>query len=316
MKAVRLHATNDLRIDDVAVPEPSEHQVLLKVARASVCNGSDAAVYTGRRNRGIAYPWMRLPWTMGHECAGHIVGVGAGVSGFEVGDRVTSFAYGNAFAEYQVAAAAKVFPVPDGMSYDQATFIEPLFTTFSHIHHVQPGDAVVVCGAGPSGNLLMQESLAVGAGRVCVLDLYPLRLQIAGDMGAEPALCASSKDLEGRVREQFGEADVFIDATGHDVYDLGIRLLKEGGRLVMYGVPDSGVHYDGTRAYFKGIAFCKADKSDWPRTVRAALEHVEQGRIDLGAFTTHHFLLEDAPKAIQMALSVPEKVLGLVIDVQ
>jgi L-iditol 2-dehydrogenase len=184
------------------------------------------------------------------------------------------------------------------------------------MHHVRPGDAVVVCGGGPSGNLLMQESLAVGAGCLCALDLHPLRLEMARRICADVAVCAAEGDFEQRVLDAFGEADVFIDATGYDVYDLAIRLLKDGGRLVTYGVPDSGVHYNGTRAYFKNIEFCRSDKSDWPRIVAAGLELVRQGKIDLGAFTTHHFTLDEVPAAVRMALDEPDQCLGLVIDVE
>ena len=117
-----------------------------------------------------------------------------------------------------------------------------------------------------------------------------------------------------RAAKWFGEADAFIDATGWDVYDIGMRLLQTGGRVFAYGVPDSGVHYDGTLAYFRDIRIlCKV--YDFERTVDRMQKLLAEGRIDLKTFVTHHFPLERAPEAVLMAVEEPGKVLGMVIDV-
>ena len=99
MRAVMLVEIGKLELQDVPVPEPGPGEVLLRIVRASVCNGSDAAVFSGRRDMSVAYPWMQLPWSIGHECAGEIVAVGPGVTDVEVGQRVGSLNYGGAFAE-------------------------------------------------------------------------------------------------------------------------------------------------------------------------------------------------------------------------
>jgi 2-desacetyl-2-hydroxyethyl bacteriochlorophyllide A dehydrogenase len=315
MRAVRLHAPFDLRVEEVDRPAAGENEVVLKVIRASLCNGSDASLYSGRRKREIAYPWMELPFGIGHECAGEIVQVGAGVADVRVGDRVAGLRYGGAFAEFQCARASEVVPIPEGMPYDHATFIEPLYATYSYIGHVRKGDSVVVCGVGPSGNLLLQESLAVGAKKVCAVDRHPVRLEKAKEVGAHVCVNASACDPEGEIKERFGPVDVFIDATGFDVYDLGVRLLKPGGRLVMYGVPDSGVHYNGTRAFFKAIRFCGRHRTDVRATAAEALRHVAQGAIRLEAFTTHHFALEQVPDMLRFVLEHPDQILGAVVDI-
>ncbi|MEW6357975.1 MAG: zinc-binding dehydrogenase [Planctomycetota bacterium] len=312
---MRLHTPLDLRVEDVDYPLPGEDEVVLKVIRASVCNGSDAALYSGRRVREVAYPWMELPWIMGHECAGEIVEVGRNVKDFRVGDRVASMKYGNAFAEFQSAPVDRIYPVPDGMSYDHATFIEPIFATYAFMGNVRKGDSVIVCGVGPSGNLLVQESLAVGAAKVCAIDLHDMRLEKAREVGAALTINASAGDPEEEIREKFGRVDVFIDATGFDVYDLAARVLRPGGRLVMYGVPDSGVRYNGTRAFFKGIRFCGGDKSDRMGTTAEALGHVQRGAIRLEAFTTHHFTLDDMPRVMELVLNRPGEALGVIIDI-
>ena len=315
MKAARLHAPLDLRVEEVDCPTPEENEVLMRVVRASVCNGSDAALYSGRRKHEIAYPWMKLPWIVGHECAGEVAALGENVNDLKVGDRIASLAYGGAFAQFQCVKVADAVRIPEGMPYDEATFIEPLFTTYAYMINVREGDTVVVCGVGPSGNLLVQESLALGAARVCPVDLHDLRLEKAREVGAHLTVNASNRDPEEAIKEQFGLVDVFIDATGFDVYDLGVRVLKPGGRLVMYGVPDSGVHYNGTRAFFKAIRFCRGDKSNRMATIAQALVHVARRTIRLAAFTTHHFTLDEIPDAVRLVLEHPEQIVGAVIDI-
>ena len=316
MKAVVFHGPHDLRVEDVEYPQLDGDSVILKVVRASVCNGSDTALYSGRRDIRIAYPWMRLPWIIGHECAGHIIEVGKNVEGFKPGDRVASLKYGNAFAEFQpVVVEEMLIRIPDDMPYDEATFIEPLWTTMSHIGNMHPGDSVIVCGLGPSGLLLLQESIALGASRTCAVDRVPNRLRKARELGADVAVNVAEGDAESQIKAKFGEADVFVDATGFDVYDLGIRVLKTNGILIMYGVPDSGVAYSGTRAFFKKIQFRWGNASRFEETMETAMRFVAEGKVRLGAFTTHHFPLESAPEAIQLALDHPEEVIGVVIDV-
>lgn len=315
MKAARLHGPLDLCVEEVDDPIPADDEVIVKVIRASVCNGSDGALYSGRRKREIAYPWMLLPWAQGHECAGEIVEVGDGVRDFRTGDRVACLKYGGAFAELQCANVKEIVPIPGGMPYDLATFIEPLYCTFAYIGHVQEGDSVVVCGLGPSGNLLLQESRAVGARRVCAVDLHPLRLEKAKDAGADVCINASAADPEQEIRDRFGCADVFIDATGFDVYDLGVRVLKPEGRLVMYGVPDSGVRYDGTRAFFRKIRFCSDCRTNKKAATLEALRHVASGAIRLDVFTTHHFRLDQVPEALRLVVEHPEQIVGAIIDV-
>ena len=322
MRAVMLVEIGKLEVQEIPVPEPGPGTVLLRVARASVCNGSDAAVFSGRRERSVAYPWMQLPWSIGHECAGEIVAVGAGITDFAVGQRVASLQYGGAFAEYQLVdvETRPPIPVPDFLSYDEATFLEPMWTTNRYIPHIEQGDKVVPMGVGPSGILLLQQCLAVGAEAVLCADRHDLRLEIAAKLGATATVNAEREDLEHATRELFGEADAFIDATGWDVYDIGVRLLRAGGKVVAYGVPDSGVHYDGTRAFFRGIRFLTGSSHyATPPKLASVFDRIQQlleeGCMDFRTFVTHHFPLERAPEAVRMALEEPGKVLGMVIDV-
>ena len=116
-------------------------------------------------------------------------------------------------------------------------------------------------GVGPSGILLLQQCVAAGAEAVLCADRHDLRLDIAARLGAAATVNAERKDLKRATQELLGEADAFIDATGWDVCDVGMRLLRAGGKVIAYGVPDSGVHYDGTLAYFRNIRFLTKSSS-------------------------------------------------------
>ena len=316
LKAVRLHDVLDLRVEDVPEPACPEDGAILKIRRASVCNGSDAALFSGRRDRRIAYPWMKLPWTLGHECAGEIVEVGRNVKGLKPGDRVASLKYGGAFAEYEDIAPDRLVRIPDSMPYDEATFVEPLWTTFRYARdNVHEGEAVVVCGLGPSGCLMLQHVAALGAGAICAVDLVGNRVEMARGLGATLAVNASECEPAATILREFGQADVFIDATGWDVYDFGLKLLKPGGRVVCYGVPDSGVHYNGTMAFFKAITFHRGFHASIQESIGAAMKLVADDKIKLGAFTTHHFPLDGVPAAVRLVLHHPEHAIGVVIDV-
>jgi L-iditol 2-dehydrogenase len=98
------------------------------------------------------------------------------------------------------------------------------------------------------------------------------------------------------------------------VYDIGMRLLRPGGKLIAYGVPDSGVHYDGTRWFFRGIRIMQKVEVLHP-TIERMQKLLQEGRMDFTAFVTHHFPLEEVPEALRMALEEPGRCLAMVIDV-
>lgn len=305
-----------MELREAPVPKVRPGTVLLKVMRASVCNGSDTALYSGRRKMAVAYPWMKLPYPIGHECCGEVVAAGEGVANWKVGDRVASLKYGGAFADYQIVDLQKdhgLVRMPQGMSWDEGTFLEPVFATNSYMSHIRKGDKVVLMGLGPSGVLLLQQSLLCGAQAVLCTDLHDLRLRVAAKLGAAATVNPTRQDLQAAVKDLFGEADVFIDATGQDVYDVGIRLLRNGGRVIAYGIPDSGVHYDGTRAYFRNIQIMPK-VWDYPGTIRRVEELAARNVLDLTSFVTHRFPLQRAEEAVRMALERPQDVLAMKID--
>ena len=322
MRAVQLVKVGKLELRQIPVPEPGPGEVLLRVIRASVCNGSDGALYSGRREIPVAYPWMTLPWTIGHECAGEIVAVGPGGTEVRVGQRVASMRYGAGFADYQLVNIARdgLFAMPDSMTYDEGTFIEPMFAIGIYMPYIDKGDKVVLLGVGPSGIMFLEQCLALGVSGFIVADRHPLRLDIARRLGATVTVNTEREDLEAAVKKHFGEADAFIDATGRDVYDLGIRVLRPDGKFIAYGVPDGEVRFNGTLAFFKGIRFLvRPYDFKKPRVLEPTFAHmrrlIEKRCIDFKSHVTHRFPLERTEEAIRLVVEKPGECLGIVIDV-
>lgn len=322
MRQVFLTDVGNLELREVPVPEPESGEVLIRVIRASVCNGSDGALYSGRREIPVAYPWMELPHPVGHECAGEVVAVGPDVSNVDVGQRVASLRYGAAYSDYQINRPARdrLFTLPDRLSWDEGTFIEPLYAASIYMPYLEEDDNVVLFGLGPSGMMFLELCLELPVkGLICV-DRHDLRLEIAGRMGAGIVVNTDREDLDAVVQEHFGEADAFIDASGRDVYDIGIRLLAPDGKFVAYGVPDGEVRFDGTLAFFKGTRFLGrpynfCDPSVREPTFARMRRQIDSGSIDFTSHVTHHFPLERTEEAIQLAVHEPDKCLCIVIDV-
>ncbi len=236
MRAVRLHGVEDLRIDEVEIPVIGPREVLVRIHVCGVCP-SDVRPY-----RGVSRGKLVFPRRLGHEWVGEIVDKGQEVEGLAVGDRVAACwrvvcgvcAYcrrGDSnyctalnltrivggFAEYGRIAATNVYRIPEGVSYEEASFAEPLACCLNGQDRsgVKSGDDVVVLGAGPIGLLHVQLSRLRGA-RVVAVDFRQERLALARAVGAQETVCLDSEDLRERVSELTGGkgADRVIVATG------------------------------------------------------------------------------------------------------
>lgn len=237
MKAARLYGVGDLRVEDVDRPVISkDDEVLIRIHACGICP-SDLRAYTGLRQ-----PYRPFPYTPGHEWAGEIVAAGDGVEGFAVGDRVVpswrvvcgicrycmrgihnfceNLQYGRVrggFASYGVAPAKSLLRIPEGVSYQQASFCEPVACCINGSlgSGIEFGDDVVIIGAGPIGLIHLQLAKRSGA-RAFVSDLIPERLSKAEELGADELIYASEVDAVERVKELtdgYG-ADVVIVAVG------------------------------------------------------------------------------------------------------
>ncbi|MEJ2024380.1 MAG: alcohol dehydrogenase catalytic domain-containing protein, partial [Deltaproteobacteria bacterium] len=226
MRVLMYYSNRDVRLEEMAVPEIGPGELLMKVVASGIC-GSDVMEWYRRDT---------VPLVLGHEVAGDVVAIGAGVEKFQVGDRIaathhvpcntchyclndhptvcdtllrgTRFDPGG-FAEYVRIPAINVdrgvFPIPDRLSYEQGSFMEPLACVFRGQKNarLKPGQTVLVLGSGISGLLHIGLARAMGAGLVVAADTIPFRLEKALEMGAHVALPAD-EDLVDNLRRANG----------------------------------------------------------------------------------------------------------------
>jgi L-iditol 2-dehydrogenase len=264
MKVAMWYNNRDVRIEDKPVPKIGPGEVLVRVEASGIC-GSDVMEW---------YRIARAPLILGHEVSGQIVSVGEGVTRFKEGDRValahhvpcntchycqsghhtvcetlrsTNFDPGG-FAEFVRMPAINVdrgvFVLPDQVSFEEATFVEPLACVLrgQRLAHMKPGDCVVVIGSGIAGLLHVMLAHAFGAGKVIAIDVNEYRLEAARRSGADIAVNAA-ENVPNLLREiNHGLlADLVILCTGApSAIAQALRSVERGGTILFFATTTPG----------------------------------------------------------------------------
>jgi 2-desacetyl-2-hydroxyethyl bacteriochlorophyllide A dehydrogenase len=263
LKAAVLYGKGDIRLATPPDPRPGPGEVLIRVRACGVC-GTDNSLFKGE------YP-ASYPVVIGHEFAGEVAEVGAAVSGLAAGDRVTAdpnrvcraCAYcragrehlcqnlssmgvhrDGADAEDCLAPASNVYRIPDSLSFEEAAFTEPLACAIHGVEMagVRLGDTVLVIGAGPMGNLIVQLAVHAGAAKVVVSEPIGLRRQRAAESGATHLLDPARQDVGRELgRIQSIGADVVFEVAGSSEAQAScLSLARKGGTVVFFGVGPQG----------------------------------------------------------------------------
>ncbi|MBV8956927.1 MAG: NAD(P)-dependent alcohol dehydrogenase [Solirubrobacterales bacterium] len=320
-RAAVLHAAGDIRLQDIARPEPGPREVLVEIRSVGVC-GSDVHYYEHGR---IGPFVVEAPLILGHESMGVVVDLGPEASRHRVGDRVTLepgvpcgrctqcrhgrynlcphvqfFAtppVDGAFAHYVAIHEDFAYALPDSLSDDQGALMEPLSVGLWACWKggVGPEKSVLVTGAGPIGQLAMQVALALGATDVTVTDVNPHRLEVARRSGASRTLKVDDEPLgSSDVR-----ADVLLECSGHpDSLLEGIKALRPAGVAVAVGM---GPEEDATvpMAAIQSSEITLTGTFRYANTYPAAIALAASGRVDLDAIITRHFSLEETERALR-----------------
>ncbi|MFL5003789.1 MAG: zinc-binding dehydrogenase [Microvirga sp.] len=308
MRAAVVTGPGKVRVDDVARPEPGPGQVRLRLAGSGVC-ASNLTPWAGPE-------WMRFPTepgALGHEGWGVIDAVGAGVEGLQVGQPVAALSY-HAYAEYDVADAAAVVPLPDALA-GQPFPGEPLGCAMNIFRRseIAPGQTVAIVGIGFLGAILTRLASEAGA-RVIAVSRRPFSLDVARAMGAAETIpMADHEGIIGAVKELTGGAfcDRVIEAVGKQwPLDLSAELTRERGRLVI-----AGYHQDGPRQVnmqlwnWRGLDVINAHERDpevYMAGIRAAVAAVTSGRLDPRPLYTHVYPLERLGEALDATRDRPD----------
>jgi L-iditol 2-dehydrogenase len=332
MQAAVYRGVGDVRVETVPVPRIGAGELLLKVHTCGICGTDLKKIATGSHS---------APRIFGHETSGVVAAVGADVTQFKPGDRVVVFHHipcrdcfycqhktfaqcetykkvgctagfepaGGGFAEYvrvmDWIVREGTVAIPDGISFEQACFLEPVNTCLKGIDRLQlsPGESVLVIGQGPIGVILSVLAQRVGA-RVITSDLYPQRLTISTSLGLQHMIDASRADTVQAVRELTAGrgADVAILAVGGNaLIRTAMDAVRPGGRVLLFAQTSRG------EATIDPAAVCVDEKTllgSYSASVELQKESVQfvmNHEMDLERLISHRFPLSRSVEALNLA---------------
>lgn len=265
MKAMLLSQYRQLEITDLPTPIPGAGELLIRVAACGIC-GSDVHGYDGSSGRRIP------PIVMGHEAAGRVAALGAQVTGWREGDRVTfdstvscgscpycsrgeinlcdrrrvlgvscgDYRCAGAFAEYVIVPQRIAYKLPDALSFSEAAMLEAVAVAVHAVSlsPIMPGTQALVLGAGMIGLLCLQALRAAGCSTVFISDIDPSRLALAKEVGATEPLNATGDELVAEIfkRTQGAGVDLALEAVGIDAtVRAAVNSVRKGGAVTLVG---------------------------------------------------------------------------------
>lgn len=326
MKAARIERPGEASVVNVPGPAPGPDDVLIRVHAAGIC-GTDLHIFKGEYE-------ANYPIIPGHEFSGEVVAVGEHVRNFQVGDRVTAdpnipcnrcrFCQRNepnqclnlraigvtqsgAFAEYVLAPEGNVFTIGD-LSFTAAALVEPLACVVWGLKQVevQPGDSVLVFGAGPMGCLVAQGLKQAGAARVVITDVVPARLELAQQLGATETVVADLNQEPVLKAIEPDGYDIVVDATGIPaVLEGTFAYTRPRGKIWVFGVTPHGTQvnlpaYDVFRHDLRIIGSFAVN-----RTFPQALALIVSGSIQVEPLISHQLPLDEFHQGLEIAMADP-----------
>ncbi len=326
---VKAKAEPGLWMQDIDVPRPADRDVLIRVSKTSIC-GTDLHIYDWDQ---WAQETIPVPMTIGHEFMGTIVRLGPEVHGLEVGTRVAGeghitcghcrncragrrhFCHNHlglgvtrpgAFAEYVTLPAENVFPIPDHISDDIASVLDPLGNaTHTALAFDVVGEDILITGAGPIGIMATAIARHTGARYVVVTDVNPYRLELASQMGADRVVDVGRESLES-VMEELGMTegfDVGLEMSGsEEALNQMLESMNHGGKVAVLGIPSGDVMVEMNEVIFKGLnlkgIYGRRIFETWYKS--AAMLH---SGLDVAPVVTHRFDVDEFEAAFAMVAS-------------
>jgi L-iditol 2-dehydrogenase len=332
MLAAVYRGINDVRLETVPVPQIGAGELLVRVHTCGVCGTDLKKIATGSHS---------APRIFGHETSGVVAAVGAGVSQFAAGDRVVVFHHipcrqcyycrhqtfaqcatykkvgctagfepsGGGFAEYvrvmNWIVEQGTVKIPDGVSFEQACFVEPVNTCMKGIQalRLQPGETVLSIGQGPIGIILSVLARQAGA-TVITSDLYPERLRISKSLGFELAVEASHQDAALYVRQQTegrGADAVMLAVASNSLIRPAMDAARPGGRVLLFAQTQRG------EVIVDPAAVCVDEKTligSYSASVDLqgdSVQFVMNREMDLERLISHRFPLQESARALELA---------------
>ena len=332
MLALRFYAPEDLRLEDVPEPTCGTDEVKIRVKNCSTC-GTDVKI---RKN---GHQNLAPPRIIGHEIAGEVVEVGSGVAGdWKPGDRVqviaavpcgkchecrkgwmavcqnqtsVGYQYDGGFAEYmivprEVLAVDGMNRIPDGVGFAEASAAEPFACAINAQEQlgIEPGDDVVIFGAGPIGCMHVRIARGVhGAGRIILVDINSERLKMSADaVKPDVVINASEVNIVEEILKLTGGrgADVIITATPANItQEQAVSMAARNGRISFFGgLPKTNptITLDSNLVHYRQLHIHGANGSA-PEHNRRALDYIASGEVPVADLITRRIRLRDVMDA-------------------
>ncbi|MBS1799681.1 MAG: galactitol-1-phosphate 5-dehydrogenase [Acidobacteria bacterium] len=342
MKALLLSSYNHLELTEMPAPAPAAGELLVEVAACGIC-GSDVHGYDGSTGRRIP------PIVMGHEAAGVVTAVGAGVTAYKPGDRITfdstvycgacefcrrgevnlcndrqvigvscgEYRRHGAFAEYLVIPERIAYRLPDAFNFADAAMLEAVSVALHGIAvtEIKGGETALVIGAGMIGLLLLQAARAAGCSKVYISDIDETRLRLAASLGADQTFLASGEVLSSKILELTGGigVDVVLEAVGAtETIATGIDCVRKGGTVTLVGNITPQVTIPLQKVVSRQIRLqgsC-ASAGEYPQ----AIALIANGRIKVAPLITAIAPLETGPSWFERLHAREPNLMKIVLD--
>ena len=333
MRVAMYYNNKDIRVEEMPTPQVGTGEVLLKSLACGIC-GSDVMEW---------YRIHKAPLVLGHEATGEIVETGKGVKRFKKGDRVvvshhvpcntchyclngnhtvcdtlrsTNF-YPGGFAEYvrvpEINVDRGVFELPDNMSLEDGTLIEPLACVVrgQRLARIEPGQTVVVIGSGISGLLHILLARASGAGKIIATDISEYRMEMAGKFGADSVISAHD-DLPSHLHRLNDNrlADRVIATTGAvSALKTALKSVDRGGAVLFFapGGPDVELPVPFNDFWRDCITLMPTYGAS-PMDIEVAIKLISSRRVPVQKMITHRLGLAETEHGFKLVTDAKESI--------
>jgi len=335
------YSNRDVRLEEMPTPQIGPGEVLMRVEASGIC-GTDLLEW---------YRLHKAPLVLGHEVAGAIAAVGEGVEHHKEGDRIcvahhvpcktchycrsghhtvcdtlrqTNFDPGG-FAEYvrlpRINVEQGIFPLQDDVSFEEATFVEPLACVLrgQRLAHFQPKQNVLVIGGGVAGLLHIQLARTSGAGHIVATDIVDYRLEAARRAGADVAVQAGDytaaylRDVaDGRL------ADLVVVCSGAtSAINQALESVERGGTVLFFAPTEPGVTVplSVNDLFWRNEITLTSSYGGSPADYAAALELIQAGKTRVQEMITHRLGLAEIGLGFQLVARAQDS-LKVIIEPQ
>jgi L-iditol 2-dehydrogenase len=341
MKAAVMHGVFNIRMEDISVPSIEVDEVLVKIMAVGVC-GSDVHYYEHGR---ISTYVVERPMILGHECAGIVVATGVRAKKFKPGDRVAiepgvtcgrceackggrynlcgdvrflaTPPYDGAFVQYIKHREDFLFPIPDHMSFEEATLVEPFSVGIHAVKkaRLQPGSSVAIMGMGPVGLMTILAAKFSGAKEIIVSDVIPMRLEAAKMLGATHTINARDcNTVDEILKIRNSGVDAAFETAGNlKALQDAVNVTCSGGKVCVVGLPPQ----EEVPLHIPTISIKELEIYGvfrYANTYAQGISLLSSGFTEACKLITHRYPLVETKEAMEMARTNKMECLKVIVN--